>query len=222
VTRAVLVEPERLPGWLGRFAQRPGGVARTEARDDGMVLHAADGAGAKVTVPFAPIARTAGVQPALTVDDVVRHLQTPRRVALLLVRLGGHSVGVAQDGKVLISATGRRPVHARHRAGGSSSSRFARRRDGQARVALHAAADTAARVLVPLLSTVDAVVLGGDRRALATLWADSRLTDLFSRAEPDVLDVPEPRRSVLDEAARRVRCAKVEVVEPPRQPAVTA
>lgn len=151
---------------------------------------------------------------AEVVDALVAHLGRPWRVALLLVRLGGHSVGVAVGGAVELSATDRRLVHGRNRAGGQSSGRFARRREGQARAALQAAADTAVRVLLPRLSTVDAVVLGGDRRALDQLRADRRLAPLFDRAEPVVLDVPEPRRTVLDDAAERVRCARIVVTEP--------
>lgn len=77
--------------------------------------------------------------------------------------------------------------------GGSSSGRFARRREGQARLALDAAADAVARVL--LLERLDALVLGGDAAALAALHADPRLSALLSGAEPRILDVPEPRRA---------------------------
>ena len=48
-------------------------------------------------------------------------------------------------------------------------------------------------------------MLGGDAAALDDLRADRRLAALLARAEPRVLDVPEPRRAVLDEAARRAR-----------------
>ena len=214
MSRAVLVEPERLAGWFDRFGQRHGGVLDTMLAAGRVVVRAADGASATVDVPFAPLLPAVrGTREGLAVDELVEHLQRSRRVALLLVRLGGHSVGVAYDGAVVLSSTDRRLVHGRHRSGGSSSGRFARRREGQARVALQAAADTAARVLLPQLSTVDAVVLGGDRRALDQLRADPRLVPLFARAEPTVLDVPEPRRTVLDAAARRVRCARVVVDE---------
>lgn len=217
MTRTVLVEPERLAGWFDRFARRHGGVARTEVAPAHVVVHAADGASATVTVPYGPLdvaeERVDGLA-AGAVDALVAHLRRPRRVALLLVRLGGHSAGVAVDGTVVLSSTDRRLVHGRHRAGGSSSGRFARRREGQARVALQAAAETAARVLLPELSSVDAVVLGGDRRALDALRADPRLAPLFARAEPAVLDVPEPRRTVLDDAAQRARCARIQVSEP--------
>ena len=214
MSRTVLVEPERLAGWFDRFAQRHGPIAHTDLAPHKVNVHAEDGATAEVTVPFGPLDVTEGGVDGLAVDELIAHLLRPRRVALLLVRLGGHSAGVAVDGTVVLSSTDRRLVHGRHRAGGSSSGRFARRREGQARVALQAAADTAARVLLLELDGCDAVVLGGDRRALDQLRADSRLTPLFARAEPTVLDVPEPRRTVLDDAAQRARCARITVTHP--------
>ncbi|MBP2325749.1 peptide subunit release factor 1 (eRF1) [Kibdelosporangium banguiense] len=102
-------------------------------------------------------------------------------------------------------------MHGRNSAGGWSQQRFARRREGQARQALQAAAQDAAEVLLPVLSTVDAVVLGGDQRALELLRADRRLAKIFQRARPWVLDVGEPRRSTLEEAARRARSVEIVV-----------
>jgi hypothetical protein len=78
-------------------------------------------------------------------------------------------------------------------------------------VALRAAADTAARVLLPRTVELDAIVLGGDTTALCSLAADARLTALFQRAESRVLDIAEPRRAVLDDAARRARCVEVQL-----------
>src|SRR5262249_13116200 len=63
------------------------------------------------------------------------------------------------------SKTGSRLVHGRAAAGGWSQHRFARRRENQATAALRAAADTALAVLGPYQGRLDAVVLGGDRRA---------------------------------------------------------
>jgi peptide subunit release factor 1 (eRF1) len=145
----------------------------------------------------------------------VAHLLVPRRIGLLLVRLGGHSVGIAEAGRVLASATDRKPVHGRNKAGGWSQQRFARRREGQARAALRAAADDTVRLLVPRLPELTAVVLGGDRRALDTLRADHRLADVFAMAEPGILDVPEPRRTVLDDAAVRACAVEILVTETP-------
>jgi len=76
------------------------------------------------------------------------------------------------------------------------------------------AADDAVRILVPALPELVAVVLGGDRRALDTLRTDQRLTNVFAIARPGVLDVPEPRRTVLDDAAVRACDVEILVTEP--------
>ena len=154
-----------------------------------------------------------GTFDGLAVAALVSHMLAPRRIALLLVRLGGHSVGIVQGGRVVVSRTDRHLVHGRSAAGGWSQQRFARRREGQARQALRAAADDAFEVLVPRLSEVDGVVLGGDRRALDGLREDRRLGPLFERAEERVLDIGEPRLSVLVAAAGRALSAVVRIWE---------
>ncbi|WP_329790329.1 acVLRF1 family peptidyl-tRNA hydrolase [Lentzea sp. DG1S-22] len=195
--RAVEVEPERVAGWIRRFADRHGEID-VHVRETEVEIVAEDGARATFT--------TRG---GASAEEVVERLAEPRRIGLVLVRLGGHSVGVAFGARVEVSATDRKQVHGRIRAGGWSQQRFARRREGQARVALQAAADDVARVLVPRLAELDSVVLGGDRQALDVLRDDRRLSGVFAKAEDRVLDVPEPRRSVLDEAARRARCVEI-------------
>lgn len=236
--RAVEVEPERLTGWFERFADRHGGVATTAVTGRRFVVTAVDGTTASVTAAFGDLTLTGdagrvspddqvaddrrsgdrwsadGVFEGLVLAPLLADALTPRRVGLLLVRLGGHSVGVALDGEVLVSATDSHLVHGRNKAGGWSQQRFARRREGQARVALRAAADDAARVLAPRVGELDAVVLGGDRQALDALRADPRLSAVFALASPRVLDVPEPRRAVLDEAAARARAVEITVREP--------
>lgn len=207
--RAVEVEPERLAGFLERFAAGHGGAVATTVAPQRVEVVAGDSWTASVPVPFGPLVAQPGQRDGLVVDELLDHLAVPRTIGLLLVRLGGYSVGVARAGVVLTSSTGSRLVHGRTSAGGQSQQRFARRREGQARVALQAAADTAARVLLPRAAELDAVVLGGDATALRSLAADPRLTALLERAESRVLDVPEPRRVVLDEAACRARCVEV-------------
>lgn len=207
--RAVEVEPERLAGFLDRFAAGHGGPVSTTVAPWWVEVLAGDGWTASAPVPFGPLAARPGRRDGIAVDELVDHLMAPRTIGLLLVRLGGYSVGVARDGVVVTSSTGRRPVHGRNAAGGQSQQRFARRREGQARVALQATADTAARVLLPRAAELDAVVLGGDTAALRSLAADPRLAALLERAESPVLDIPEPRRAVLEDAARRARCVEI-------------
>ncbi|MEC3976628.1 acVLRF1 family peptidyl-tRNA hydrolase [Amycolatopsis sp. H20-H5] len=199
---AVEVTPDRLAGWFDRFSVRNDGVRSTEIAPHEVTVTAANGTVAVALVPFGPLTEL-GTHEGLAVGPLVEHVLVPRRVALLLVRLGGHSVGIARGAEVVLSRTDRHLVHGRSAAGGWSQHRFARRREGQVRQALRAAADDAFEVLVPRLSEVDAVVLGGDRRALDELRADRRLAPLFALAEPRVLDIVEPRRTVLDDAAER-------------------
>jgi hypothetical protein len=202
--RAVEVQPERVRGWFDRFTARHQGVSRASFGPDQVIVTAADGAVATLAVPFGPLT-------ASDLDGLVAHLLRPRVVGLLLVRLGGHSVGIAVDGQVTVSRTDRKPVHGRNSAGGWSQQRFARRRAGQARQALQAAARDAVEVLVPRLSEVDSVLLGGDQRALDVLREDRRLAEVFERAEPRILEVGEPRRAILDEAAERARAVEIVV-----------
>ncbi|WP_447003085.1 acVLRF1 family peptidyl-tRNA hydrolase [Saccharothrix isguenensis] len=213
--RAVEVPPERLEGWFSRFAARHGGVVSTSVTPGRYLVTAVDGAEASVAPAFEEFTHSGEYFSGLELGGLLAYAFAPRRIGLLLVRLGGHSIGVARDGVVLVSTTGSRQVHGRNKAGGWSQQRFARRREGQARVALQAAADDAVRVLGSRAGELDAVVLGGDRQALDALRGDRRLDEVLALASPRVLDVPEPRRAVLDEAAVRARAVEVVVREPP-------
>jgi hypothetical protein len=208
--RRVEVGPERVDGWLTRFAERHGEVT-TVAGPDEVVVTAADGAEARLQVPFPPLT----VDPAVPDRGLAAHVLRPRRVGVLLVRLGGHAVGVFDGDRLVTSKVGSRQVHGRSAAGGWSQQRFARRREGQVRVALAAAADLAATLLVPVAGTLDAVVLGGDRRSVDTVLADTRLAPLRPLVVPPLLDVPDPRRAVLDSAPARYRSVRIVLVDQP-------
>jgi hypothetical protein len=207
--RWVDVPPERLTRWFDGFAERHGPFSVTASADVVTVV-AADGARAECRVPFPPLLVSGG---ALT--SLGAHAVRARRVGVLLVRLGGFATGVFEGTALVVSKTDSRPVHGRNRAGGSSSGRFARRREGQARTALDAAANTAARVLVPHAATLDAVVTGGDRGAVDAVLADTRLAPLRALVDERFLAVPDPKRAVLDTAPSLYRTVQIRVVDPP-------
>lgn len=202
------VPPERLGRWLERWAAEHGGGVRTQARPGRVTFSAADGAVVECDPPFPPLSATGDFE-AMVVEPLLEHAARERVVGVLLVRLGGHAAGVFSGTRLVVSKVGRRQVHGRHRAGGSSSGRFARRRENQARAALAAAADVAAAILLPHAADLDAVVLGGDRRALATVLEDARLGRLRRLAGERVLDVPDPRLDVLRAAPERFRATIV-------------
>jgi hypothetical protein len=82
------------------------------------------------------------------------------------------------------------------------------------RVALQASADTAARVLLPYASSIDAVVVGGERTAVDAVLADRRLAPLRPLVTGRLLDVPDPRQVVLEAAYDGLRAVRVRVVDP--------
>jgi Actinobacteria/chloroflexi VLRF1 release factor len=189
------VPPERLGRWLDRWEEANAPVMRTEFGRERVTFHAADGATLQADPPFGPL-------PVVTLEGfapgpLLEHVARERVVGVLLVRLGGHAAGVFAGRRLVDSKVGRRNVHGRHKAGGQSQQRFARRREGQARVAMQDAADVAARVLLPHQADLEALVLGGDRRALATVLEDPRLRGLARLGGERVLDVPDPRLDVL-------------------------
>jgi hypothetical protein len=190
------VAPERLARWLERWREREGPVVRTVVRP-GRVTFEAAGAALDCDPPFPPLAASSGVRDGFDPGPLLAHVARERVVGVILVRLGGHAAGVFSGQRLVTSKVGRRNVHGRHRAGGSSQRRFERRREGQARVALEAAADVAAGVLLEHRRDLDAVVVGGDRRALATVLEDPRLRPLAPLVAERVLDVPDPRLAVL-------------------------
>ena len=190
--------PERLERWLERWVERHGEVRSTRVGLERVTVEAVDGAVLECDPPFPPLpAEAGGTYEGLQVQALLDHVRRERVAGVLLVRLGGHAAGVFSGRRLVDSKVGTRLVHGRHKKGGSSQGRFARRREGQARVANEAAADVAVRVLLPHRADLDALVLGGDRRALAEVMEDPRLRPLRRLIVEGVLDVPDPRLAVL-------------------------
>ena len=134
---------------------------------------------------------------------------------VLLVRKGGFAVATVDGTEVTASKVGQRHVQGRTKAGGQSQQRFARRRGNQARQAYAAAAAHPHRVLARETSDpVQALVCGGDRSAVDAVLADPRLQPLADvRTEP-WLAVPDPRRSVLDQAVVDGGSVRIRVTDP--------
>jgi len=179
--------------------------------------------------------------PAAIAEALAAHARKPRTVGVLLVRLGGYAAGVFTGYPPVLGAAkiGSRLVHGRSAAGGWSQHRFARRREKQANEALGAAADAAVMIFggaaavrstsqkrattsgaaaavrpQPRAARLDAVVLGGDRRAVADLRDDPRLTPYFGLATERFLTVPDPKRAVLLEAAKQFTAVRIWLTEP--------
>jgi hypothetical protein len=216
--RWVEVSPERLAAWLESFAQRHGSTA-VEPGPAIVTFRAGDGALAQAHVPFPPLPEGTPEWSGPVADSAERisaHARADRTVGVLLVRLGGYAAGVftGPEAHLAASKVGSRLVHGRSAAGGQSQQRFARRREKQASEALGAAADTAAGVFGQFAGKLDAVVLGGDRRAIAGLRDDPRLRPYLDLAVERFLTVPDPRLAVLRSTPRLFRAIRIRLTEP--------
>jgi len=207
---------------------------------DTVTFTAPDGAVAECHPPFPPLAdnskkRAAGeaarpageaARPAEVAEAVAAHARRPRTVGVLLVRLGGYAAGVftGYPPALADAKTGSRLVHGRSAAGGWSQHRFARRREKQVSEALQAAVGAAADVFgrrggrggrgARPGETLDAVVLGGDKRAMAEVRQDPRLAPYLAIATDRFLTVPDPRRAVLEGTPRLFLAVRIRLTEP--------
>ena len=217
--RWVEVAPDRLARWVATFAERHGTVTAEPGRLT-MTFRAADGAVAQCHPPFPPMAAPAGGawpdDPADLAGLIAAHAAVDRTVGVFLVRLGGFAAGVftGSPPRLVSSKVGTRLVHGRSAAGGTSQHRFARRRENQAAAAVAAAVDTAVKVLVPYAGRLDAVVLGGERKAMSGARADPRLRPVMKHAVDRFLTVPDPRLAVLRDTPRLFLAVRIHLTGP--------
>lgn len=206
--RRVVVDAERLEGFLHRIGKRHGELTWV-ATPLAVSITAADATTAECRVPFPPLA----VVPTAAFGGLVDHVLRTRTVGVMLVRRGGFAAGVFEGTRLTVSKVGSRHVQGRTATGGWSQQRFARRREGQTRDAVAAAADVAARVLVPAAGQLDAVVAGGDRSLCDQVLADARLGALRDLLVADRLEVPDPRHAVLEASPKAFRAVRVTITD---------
>ncbi|MTD13778.1 hypothetical protein GIS00_07450 [Nakamurella sp. YIM 132087] len=211
----VEIPPERVVGWINRFAGRNDGIDEITGDDNALALAGGDGTTASIAVPFPPMA----LGHREPVEALLDHIASLGTVGLILVRGGAHSIGIAREGVVLASSTDRKYLQGRTAAGGWSQQRYARRRGNQLTFSLEHAASLAARVLLDG-PPIDALVVAGDSGAITTVLADRRLAPLLPLPRRTFGDIPEPRRAVLDDIAARSLHVEITVRGPGAGPGV--
>lgn len=200
----VLVPPVRWERWCANF-ERSHGATRYEVEAGALVGRADDGSHFSARLPF-----DASYGGAATPVGLVEAAVVPDDWGVLLVRKGGFATARLAGLTTGESKTGQRHVQGRTKAGGQSQQRFARRRDNQARQAYEAAAEHAVRILGGCRGPV---VTGGDRAAVEEVLADPRLSGPSGLSVTGPwLAVPDPRRSVLEQAVADACAVQVEVV----------
>jgi Actinobacteria/chloroflexi VLRF1 release factor len=174
-----------------RLATLDGTEGRTEYGNGAARVTTADGT--IVVRPAFGLAHAAEYD-RVELAPLLEALAAEHVVAAVVVSLGGYAVGVFEGERLVASKVGTRFVKGRHRKGGSSATRFRRRRDEQARALLDEAAEVTAAVLDPWRGRVDFVALGGDRAAVAQLLDRApALAWLRERALPRFFSISRPR-----------------------------
>jgi hypothetical protein len=204
-TRVVTVSPERLVGWVERFADRHGETTAFSPEESVLGLMAVDGA---VATCRSPMPGT-----FVTADEIVTAMRT-ERVGLLVIRKGGFSVGAADGTEVIAHRTGSRYLQGRTAAGGWSQQRYARRRDNQADAGYAQSGKAVEEVVLPLIGTLTRVVAGGDRAAVRTVLGQRALEPVARLLSPAMLAVGPPKRTSLDELLAKARLVHIELTEP--------
>jgi Actinobacteria/chloroflexi VLRF1 release factor len=206
--RLLGVAPERLGRWLDGVADRHGAFTDVHAEDGAVRIACADGTELTLRAPFD---WTPG--PALLTSFTAAARQ-PHRAGVLLVRRGRWAVGVFDGAELVVSKVDSRLVQGRTAAGGWSQQRFARRRANQTDAVAAAAADTAARVLLPHGGALAGLFTGGDRGLVAAVLTDPRLAPLAALRREPALEVGEPTKAALLATPGQFRAVAVHLVEP--------
>lgn len=199
---SIIVPAARVERWVANFAERHG-EAEYAVTGGALTGRAADGSHFSAVLPFDV---TFDGDPDSGAFAAAVAAAVPADWGLLLVRKGGFAVARMAGESFVESKVGQRHVQGRTKAGGQSQQRFSRRRDNQARQAYEAAAEHASRILG---TGSRAVVTGGDHTAVSEVLADPRLRHL-TVVEP-WLPVPDPKRGILEQAARDACAARCDV-----------
>ena len=157
-----------------------------------------------LVVPSFPTAETQVIQ-SLDLAQIRAQLQKELVIALVLVRLGSYAIGVSKGETLLTSKVGTGLVHGRHRQGGSSAHRFERHRDKQIEYFMTRVCQHAREQIEPYARSLDYIVYGGAKTTILTLQKQCLLLGRLQTPElPPLLDIPEPRQAVLENAVTRV------------------
>jgi peptide subunit release factor 1 (eRF1) len=130
-------------------------------------------------------------------------------IGLVLVHLGTYAVGVCKGDVLVSSKVGTGLVHGRTRKGGSSSQRFQRRRENQAREFLERVCVHAREQLQPYEKTLDYLIYGGPHQTVLQLRKECPVLKIFEDRTLQTINVPALKQNVLEAAVTRIWSSRV-------------
>ena len=186
------------------------GPARTS--ETGLVLIRSGTFEIAVAPPF-PLEMASGCEASDGPLGPLRDLLLQKRlVAVVLLRLGAYAVGMLRDGHLVLSKTGTRYVHGRHRAGGQSQRRFERNREKWVRELFDEVCDVCRSRLGPYAGELQHLAIGGDRHVLGQFLKRCEWIAPFAgRRLPSRVPVRRPGLAALKRAGEAVWSSRVYV-----------
>ena len=151
-----------------------------------------------IAPPF-PVTKSGDFKEFSELSDL---LNQPWTVAVVLLRLGNFSFGIAVDGQLGVHKSGGRYVKNRQRKGGQSAARFVRNREKAIQQLFDKVAEVARSRVAEYDGHIDWLAFGGDRNVILQFMKRLTLPDgLTDRIAPWRVPVERPG---LDELARAV------------------
>jgi len=131
-------------------------------------------------------------------------------VGVVLLRLGYYAVGIFRGDRLIVSKSGSRYVHGRHKKGGSSQARFQRIRNKQACEIYKKTCDITREQFGPYEKDMDHIFLGGESHVLGSFIDAcpylSKHKDILS---DKILEVRRPGQKALEGILRKAWMSRV-------------
>lgn len=182
-------------------------LAAATTSPNGAVVFQTDAAVSLVLPPF-PVWQKA-VFDGLETGPLRGIITADYTVGLVLLHLGSYAVGVSKGEILLSSKVGTGLVHGRTRKGGSSSGRFARRRENQAKEFIERVCAHAREQLEPRAKELDYLLYGGPGQTVLQLRKSCPFLKTFDDRTLPLLDVPQLRQKVLETTITRLWSSRV-------------
>jgi hypothetical protein len=132
------------------------------------------------------------------------------RIGIVLVRLGSYAIGICEGETLILHKAGTGLIHSRHRQGGSSAARFQRRRKDQTHHFLERVGGHIREIVEPYARKLDYFVYGGAWTTIQQLQKQCDFLRQFDdRLLPPLLDIPDPRFTVLEKAVPQIWSSQV-------------
>jgi len=164
-------QSEAIPEEVREVLKEQSILQAAERYKSGLVLIRSTGENGLVVLPPFDIVEDRVSRGTVDTSPLRRLLERERLIGVVLVNWGSYAVGVFQGNKLVSSKVGTGHIHKRHKKGGSSQKRFARRTEEQKNEFLGRAANRVEQIFHDY--QLEHIFFGGNRLILKPLLSES-------------------------------------------------